>query len=127
MAGLPRLIGQFRDAGLPVEVNVEGDQVPLPPGIDLSAYRIVQEALTNTLKHAQPARASVHVCYRAASLELEVVDDGTSSTQDDGRGSGHGLIGMRERAAIYGGAFTAGPRPGGGYAVRARLPVGGER
>lgn len=127
MAGLPRLIGQFRDAGLPVEVDVEGDQVPLPPGIDLSAYRIVQEALTNTLKHAQPARASVHVRYRSATLELEVVDDGTSSTHDDGRGSGHGLIGMRERAAIYGGAFTAGPRPGGGYAVRARLPVGGER
>jgi signal transduction histidine kinase len=123
MAGLPGLIRQLREAGLPVEMRVEGTQLDLPPGVDLSAFRIVQEALTNTLKHAQPARAQVLVRYGGGMLDLEIVDDGTPRTH--GRdGHGHGLVGMRERAALYGGDFAAGPRPGGGYAVRARLPVG---
>jgi signal transduction histidine kinase len=125
MAGLPHLIRQFREAGLPVEMRVEGDPVPLRPGIDLSAYRIVQEALTNTLKHAKPAAARVLVRYSGAVLELEVVDDGAPASP--GNGQGHGLVGMRERASLYGGVLTTGPRPGGGYGVRASLPVGGDR
>ena len=122
MAGLPGLIRQLREAGLPVELRVEGDEVALPPGIDLSAFRIVQEALTNTLKHAQPARACVVVRYSTGVLNLEIVDDGAPRTHG-GDGHGHGLVGMRERTALYGGVFVAGPRPGGGYAVHARIPV----
>ena len=123
MAGLPGLIRRLREAGLPVELRVEGDEVDLPPGIDLSAFRIVQEALTNTLKHAQPARAKSSVRYGGGTMDLEIVDDGAPRTQG-GDGPGHGLVGMRERTALYGGDFAAGPRPGGGYAVRARMPVG---
>ncbi|MDQ5819466.1 MAG: histidine kinase, partial [Actinomycetota bacterium] len=100
---LDDLVEQFRAAGLPVELNVEGEPKTLPPGVDLSAYRIVQEALTNTLKHAGPARARVTVRYRDDEAELEVVDDGAGTGK--GGGSGHGLIGMRERAALYGGVF----------------------
>lgn len=122
MAGLPGLIRQLREAGLPVELRVEGDEVALPPGIDLSAFRIVQEALTNTLKHAQPARACVVVRYSTGVLNLEIVDDGAPRTHGGDR-HGHGLVGMRERTALYGGVFVAGPRPGGGYAVHARIPV----
>ena len=121
MAGLPGLIRQLREAGLPVELRVEGDEVALPPGIDLSAFRIVQEALTNTLKHAQPARACVVVRYSTGVLNLEIVDDGAPRTHGGDR-HGHGLVGMRERTALYGGVFVAGPRPGGGYAVHARIP-----
>jgi signal transduction histidine kinase len=107
--------------GLPVEVTVEGDAVELPPGIDVSAYRIVQEALTNALKHAGPARAQVIVRYRPDELELEVRDDGAGN--GNGGGSGHGLAGMRERVGIYGGQLESGRLPGGGYALRARLPL----
>jgi signal transduction histidine kinase len=92
----------------------------LPPAVDRSAYRIVQEGLTNTLKHAGPAHASVTLRYRPQALELEVLDDGRGVSNDDG--TGFGLVGMRERAALYGGALDAGPRPGGGYVLRARLP-----
>jgi signal transduction histidine kinase len=105
---------------------VEGTERPLPPGLDLAAYRVVQEALTNTLKHAGGAHASVRVSYGAESLELLVTDDGNgdspvaSRTEENG---GHGLVGMRERAAIYGGHLDAGPAPAGGYAVRARFPI----
>jgi signal transduction histidine kinase len=113
-----------REAGLPVELRIEGEQAPLPPGIDLSAYRIVQEALTNTLKHAGRAQATIVVRYERAALELEISDNGTS-TPAGMNGSGHGLIGMRERAALYGGALEAGARDGGGYYVRARLPFAG--
>jgi hypothetical protein len=116
------LVEQVREAGLPVELRIEGEQAPLPPGIDLSAYRIVQEALTNTLKHAGRAQATIVVRYEQAALELEISDNGTS-TPAGMNGSGHGLIGMRERAALYGGALEAGARDGGGYVVRARLPL----
>jgi signal transduction histidine kinase len=119
---LDALVEQFRDAGLPVELNVEGDPETLPPGVDLSAYRIVQEALTNTLKHAGLARARVTVCYRDDEIELEISDDGAGT--GEGGGSGHGLIGMRERAVLYGGALDSGKREGGGYFVRTRLPLG---
>jgi signal transduction histidine kinase len=99
---------------------VEGDPRPLPAGIDLSAYRIVQEALTNSLKHAGPARASVRVRYGRDALEVQVTDDGLGGL---GVGDGHGLIGMRERVALFDGVLETGPRPDGGYRVAARLPL----
>jgi signal transduction histidine kinase len=110
-----------REAGLPVELRIEGEPEPLPPGVDLSAYRIVQEALTNSLKHAGPSRAKVKVHYREDELELEVSDDGTGNGK--GGGSGQGLIGMRERVALYGGVLESGKKIDGGYLVRARLPL----
>jgi MYXO-CTERM domain-containing protein len=118
---LDRLAESVRNAGLPVEVEVEGDAVALPPGVDLSAYRIVQEALTNALKHAGPARARVHVRYGTHELELEISDDGSSAVP--GNGGGHGLVGMRERVSVYGGVVESGSRPEGGYAIRVRLPL----
>jgi len=126
LASLGGLVEQVRDAGLPVELQIEGEPSALPPGVDLSAYRIVQEALTNTLKHAGPARAHVVVRYSSSAVELEIVDDGLGAPAAI-NGSGHGLIGMRERTALYGGRLDAGWRPGGGYAVRARLPLGRAR
>jgi signal transduction histidine kinase len=123
LSDLERLVSDVRDAGVDVDLHVEGTAVRLPPGIDLSAYRIVQEALTNTLKHARDASASVVVRYRGRDVELEVVDDGGSGSTN-GTGTGHGLIGMRERVALWGGELEAGPREGGGFAVKARLPVG---
>jgi signal transduction histidine kinase len=116
------LAGEIADAGLPVEVEVAGERPPLPPGIDVSAYRIVQEALTNALKHAGPARARVRVAYEPDAVLVEVTDDGVGTTVPAAPGSGHGLVGIRERVAIVGGEVDAGPRPDGGYVVRARLP-----
>jgi signal transduction histidine kinase len=118
---LDTLLEQVRDAGLPVHVTIEGDVRDLPPGVDLSAYRIVQEALTNALRHAGPARARVLLRYRADDLEIEITDDGPGT--GDGASPGQGLIGMRERVSVYGGELQAGPRPGGGYTLRARLPL----
>jgi signal transduction histidine kinase len=102
-------------------VAIEGEPRDLPPGIDLSAFRIVQEALTNALTHAGPARARVVVRYLPDELELEISDDGPGDS--DGSGSGYGLVGMRERVTVYGGELEAGRRPGGGYALRVRLPL----
>jgi signal transduction histidine kinase len=119
---LDDLAGSMSRMGLPVEVVREGTPVELAAGVDLSAYRIVQEALTNALKHAGPARARVRVCYADDHLDLEVVDDGPGT--GTGGGSGHGLVGIRERAELYGGQVEAGHCPEGGYAVRARLPIG---
>jgi signal transduction histidine kinase len=119
------LADRVRASGLPVELTVEGEPVELPPGVDVSAYRIVQEALTNALKHAGPTRARVLVRYADGAVEVEVADDGRGN--GDGGGSGHGLVGIRERVAVYGGDFEAGGSPGGGYAVRARLPYGAAR
>ncbi len=121
---LDALVDQVRAAGLPVELHVGGERRPLPPGVDLSAYRIVQEALTNTLKHAGPARADVRVVQGARELELIVTDDGTLAGPRNGSGAGQGLIGMRERVALFGGSLDAGPRAGGGFRVHARLPLG---
>jgi signal transduction histidine kinase len=123
LGSLQSLVEQVRASGLPVELRIEGEPVHLPAGIDLSAYRIVQEALTNIVKHAGDAEAEVVIRYRTRELELEVVDDGRSAVESV-NGSGHGLIGMRERVALYGGTLEAGRRDGGGYAVRARLPLG---
>ena len=122
MEQLDALVSATREAGIDVDVEIEGKPEPLPPGVDLTAYRIVQEALTNTIKHAGPARAQVALRYRSDELELEILDDGRgNNTGVDG--AGHGLIGMRERAALYGGELQAGPREGGGYGVRVRLPI----
>src|SRR4051795_3500819 len=118
---LDALLEQVRAAGLPVELTVEGEPRRLPPGIDRSAYRIVQEGLTNTLKHAGPAHASVRVRYGDQDLELEVLDDGYGPRA--GGVGGFGLVGMRERAALYGGVPAARERPGGGYALSPRLPL----
>jgi signal transduction histidine kinase len=121
LAHLDALVAHVRDAGLPVEVRVEGRPCELAPGIDLTAYRIVQEALTNALKHAGPARARVLVRYREDVLELEVADTGVGGTNGDG--TGHGLAGMRERVAVFGGELESGARSEGGYSVHARLPL----
>ena len=122
LAHLDELVEHVRKAGLPVELTVEGAASELAPGVDVSAYRIVQEALTNTLKHAGPARASVLVHYGNRLLELEVTDDGASEAAFEG--DGNGLIGMRERIAIHGGELDVGSRSEGGFAVRARFPLG---
>jgi signal transduction histidine kinase len=123
LAGLQDLVSRARAAGLPVELHITGAAIPLPPGLDLTAYRVVQEALTNTLKHAGPARTDVSVRYASDGVELEIANDAGSTAAVRTPGPGHGLVGMRERAAIYGGEVTAGPVDGGGWLVRARLRV----
>jgi signal transduction histidine kinase len=122
IATLGALVDHVREAGLRVELTVEGDPVRLPPGVDLSAYRIVQEALTNALDQAGPAHAWVAVRYGGDDVEIEVENDGRS---DGATEAGHGLVGMRERVALVGGELRAGPREGGGFSISARLPVGG--
>jgi signal transduction histidine kinase len=122
LADLPTLMTQVREAGLPVEFQVDGERRELPVGIELSAYRIVQEALTNALKYAGRAHAAVSVRYRPDSLELEITDDGAGIPADV-PGGGHGLAGIRERVTLYGGKFDASARPAGGFAVRVLLPV----
>ena len=123
LGSLEALVEQVRASGLPVELRVEGEPVRLPAGIDLSAYRIVQEALTNVVKHADDATTEVVIRYASGQLELDILDDGRGAPVSP-NGSGHGLIGMRERVALYGGTLEVGPRENGGYAVRARLPLG---
>jgi len=117
---LDELVERVRRAGLPVAVQTVGEPVELPPGLDISAYRIVQEALTNALKHAGDARASVTVSYGARSVEIEVSDDGRGGTPN---GGGHGLTGLRERVTVFGGELETKVREGGGFLVRARLPL----
>ena len=121
MADLSALLERVRQAGLPVELAVEGGPEALPPGVDLAAYRIVQEALTSALEHAGRAGARVTVRYERGALELEIADDGATGRDDGGiRG---GLVAMRERVSVYGGELEAGPRSEGGYAVCAHLPL----
>jgi signal transduction histidine kinase len=119
--GLNSLLEQVGRAGLPVELHIDGEPVPLPRGVDLSAYRIVQEGLTNTLKHARASDADVTVRYRPDELEIEVRDNGQGSPTSDGLG--HGLVGIRERVKLYGGQMTAGTANGGGFVLRTRLPL----
>jgi signal transduction histidine kinase len=117
------LVAQTKDAGLPVRYTVRGEEYPLPTGVSLAVYRIAQEALTNTLKHAGPqARAGVVVDYGEREFRISVGDSGHGAPVVTGFSGGHGLIGMRERATLYGGTLEAGPRPGGGYLVEARFP-----
>jgi signal transduction histidine kinase len=121
---LDGLVAQAREAGLPVELRIEGEPVQLPAGVDLTAYRLVQEGLTNAMKHAHAERTQVVVRYGDNDIEVTVSDDGRGTLGCDGAASGgHGLVGMRERVSGYGGELEAGPRPGGGYRLRARLPV----
>jgi signal transduction histidine kinase len=122
---LDGLVEQVGRAGLPVRLTVEGDAVPLPRAVDLSAYRILQEGLTNSLKHAKASRAEVTVRYGAEDLQLEVRDDGVGAPSSDGLG--HGLVGIQERVKIYGGEMSAGPGAGGGFVLHARLPLEGRR
>ena len=125
LEGLETLAAEVERAGLPVQLHVEGERVQLPRAIDLSAYRIVQEGLTNALKHAHASRAEVTVRYEPAQVQLEVRDDGGGGPK--GNGHGYGLVGVRERVKIYGGEMTAGPADGGGFVLSARLPLGGDR
>lgn len=118
------LVADVERAGLPVTLHVEGEETPLPRAIDLSAYRIVQEALTNTLKHAHARRADVTLRYAPDELRIEVRDDGTGGGSTNG--TGYGLVGVRERVKIYGGTMTAGAVPGGGFVLDATLPLGGD-
>jgi signal transduction histidine kinase len=137
LAELDELVAGFRDAGLPVQLELTGEPQPLPGGVELSVYRIVQEALTNVLKHSHPTRVTVTLAFRGSRLELEVVDDGTTAARGAAaersvneraaRGGGHGLVGMRERVAVLGGELETGRRVGGGFLVAARLPVGDDQ
>jgi signal transduction histidine kinase len=121
---LAALAGNVRAAGLPVRLVVDGDHAALPAAVDVSVYRIVQEALTNVLKHAGPAHAEVAVGCAPDAVTIEVTDDGAGIQALGAQAGGSGLAGIRERVAIFGGQLLAGPRPGGGFAVRARLPFG---
>jgi signal transduction histidine kinase len=120
---LDELVDSIRGAGLPVEVLIRGIPRDLSPGADLTAYRVVQEALTNALKHAGQAQARVQLHYDHHVLEIEVADDGRGPPPNEVRPRGHGLIGMRERVALFGGSLETGQRPGGGFLVRARIPL----
>ncbi|HEX2128559.1 MAG TPA: histidine kinase [Solirubrobacterales bacterium] len=123
LAQVPRLVERARAAGLDATLEFEGEPMTLTPGADAAAYRVIQEALTNTLKHAGGAPARVHVRFRPDGVTIAVTDDGRSGGRLRVEGAGHGLIGMRERIELYDGEFEAGPRTSGGYEVRARLPV----
>lgn len=132
LARLTELAGTMRGAGLAVHIEQEGTPVPLPASTELAAYRIVQEALTNSARHSGSARASVRVRYQDGQVEIEVDDDGTAGAtgragheQRPAQGTGNGITGMTERAQALGGTLSAGPRPGGGFRVTARLPVPG--
>ncbi|MBE0528897.1 MAG: sensor histidine kinase [Thermoleophilia bacterium] len=125
MGQLEPLCAQVREAGLPVALTVEGAARPLPASLDLTAYRIVQEALTNTLKHAGRTSATVHVRYEEDALAIEVLDEGRG-VKPAVDGGGRGLVGMRERVATFRGELEAGPRVEGGFGVRARLPLPGD-
>ncbi|HEY8583599.1 MAG TPA: histidine kinase [Capillimicrobium sp.] len=129
MEQLTALVARARDAGLPVELTVEGGRPALPAGVDLTGYRIVQEALTNTMKHAASAPTEVRVRYGDDAVELEVANAAAPAPGGEAQrlaGGGHGLVGMRERVRVVGGELHAGPRPGGGFDVRARLPLARE-
>jgi signal transduction histidine kinase len=123
LADLDRLVDDLGGAGIPVTLTVDGSHDDVPPGVDLTAYRIVQEALTNVLKHAGPAQATVAIDYAPGAIRLAIADNGRGVNGRAGEG-GHGLLGMRERVGVYGGTLSAGPAPGGGFRVVAELPYG---
>jgi signal transduction histidine kinase len=123
MDQLPLLVDRVRAAGLPAELQIVGTPRSLPTSLEVTAYRIVQEALTNALRYARQAATLVHVAYEPDQLRVEVLDDGPTTAAEAGEGSGRGLVGMEQRASLVGGRLEAGPRLGGGYAVRAWLPV----
>jgi signal transduction histidine kinase len=122
---LDALLEEVGRAGLPGRLYLDGDPFPLPRAVELSAYRIIQEGLTNALKHAHASRADVTVRYGSNELWIEVRDDGRGAVAGDGHG--HGLVGIRERVKIYGGDMTSGAGTDGGFVLRTRLPLGGDR
>jgi len=125
---LEALVAAMGEGGLPVDVVVTGDRVSLPGVVDLAAYRIVQESLTNVVRHAGPASATLRVSYQPGAVVLEIADTGRGRRLGAARPGGHGIAGMRERAAAVGGTLEAGPSGDGGFRVRARLPFkGGHR
>jgi signal transduction histidine kinase len=124
LARIGELVDHVRQTGLSVHLQIVGEQRTLPPGLDVSAYRIIQEALTNTVKHARATAAGVRITYGDRELGIEVTDDGPGPVTATGEG-GHGLVGMRERVALYEGQLTVGPGAGAGFTVRARLPLSG--
>jgi signal transduction histidine kinase len=126
IAQIPALVERVRAAGLPAEFQVVGAPRTLPQGVDLTAYRIVQEALTNALKYAGQVRTEITLDFREDALKVEVLDDGAGTSGAPGAKTGRGLAGMRERVALFGGTLEAGPRLGRGYAVRAWLPLSTE-
>jgi signal transduction histidine kinase len=123
MDRLEGLVAAVQGAGLAVDVRVEGDQRPLPPAVELSAYRIMQEALSNALRHAPGAPAAVEVSYEPERLRLRVRNDRPPVTNPVPGAAGHGIVGMRERVAMLGGTLSAGPTSDGGYLVEAALPL----
>ncbi|MGI9017567.1 MAG: sensor histidine kinase [Euzebya sp.] len=128
LANLDELLDAVRRSGLDVRCTVDGTPRSLPAAVDLSAFRVVQEALTNTLRHARATVASVDVRYGNDAIDIEVTDDGTSCVEASGQlvgGGGHGLVGMRERVALYGGDLDFGHAPAGGFRVHAWLPLKG--
>ena len=122
LSQLGALVARARAAGLPVELRIDGEARDLSPGLDLVAFRVVQEALTNAIKHAGPARALVTVTFTTCALELEISDTGRGPAPADGE-TGQGLLGMRERLVLYGGELQTGRGRGGGFEVRARIPL----
>jgi signal transduction histidine kinase len=120
---LPLLVNELRSAGLSVDVSTNGEPRPLPPAVDLSAYRILQEATTNVLKHARARHVNIRIAYRANDIVLFVRDDGVGKRAASTGASGHGLIGMRERVSLFGGKLRASALPTGGFVVAARLPI----
>ncbi|GAA2774367.1 sensor histidine kinase [Saccharopolyspora taberi] len=127
LARLAALVERMNHAGLPVTTTVTGESGDLPAAVDLAAYRIVQESLTNVLRHAGPATATVEIEHGPGAVDVRITDDGRARPTDDLRQGGQGIVGMRERAAAVGGVLEAGPRPEGGFEVRAHLPFGGHR
>jgi signal transduction histidine kinase len=127
LADIEDLLSGTHAPGLTTELHIDGTPVTVPPALDLCAYRIVQEALTNAIKYARPARAKVHIRWRLDTLELEISDDGRGPVPAKGTSGGHGIAGMRERAALHGGRIHAGAGASGGFTVRARLPLAPER
>jgi len=125
MAGVSALVERAREAGLPVKLFVEGERRSLPAGLDLAAFRVVQEGITNALKYADRAPTEVHVRWGARELVLEILDRGPGPARErmGGGGDGHGLVGMRERVRLYGGQLETGRRRGGGFRIRAKLPL----
>lgn len=123
LAQMNTLVDELRSAGVAVQCHVEGETRALPPALDLSAYRILQESTTNILKHARAGHVDIVVSYRPNEVGLRVRDDGVGAANPNGRASGHGLIGMRERVELFGGELSTGPLKGGGFEVMARLPI----
>jgi signal transduction histidine kinase len=123
LAHIAPLLAHARTSGISADLHIDGDPTPVPPALDLCAYRIVQEALTNAIKHAAPASASVNLCWENRALALEISDDGRQRGAVNGTGGGHGISGMRERVALHGGTLEATARPNGGFTVRAVLPL----